>query len=240
MAHVKLTPEVSDILGRSTIEGNTLRLPPAKLDRASYEKVNKAITTAGGKWKGGKVQAHIFPGDARAALGMALKTGVVIDKKKVRQAFYTPYDVAQLVVSLAGVEGHAVLEPSAGEGALVNACQMAGAKFVHAIEMEPSCEESLRRATEFVNITDFLSVKPKPAYNRVVMNPPFAKGQDVKHIEHALKFLAKGGRLVTIVPDKNNARLTALGAFIEEVMEAGTFKSSGTNVATRIISIRKD
>jgi hypothetical protein len=82
MAHVKLTPEVSGILSRSTFDGNSLKLPPAQLGRSLYDKVNKAIVAAGGKWKGGKTQAHIFPGDAREAFGDALSTGVVVDKKK--------------------------------------------------------------------------------------------------------------------------------------------------------------
>ncbi len=30
------------------------------------------------------------------------------------------------------------------------------------------------------------------------MNPPFANGQDIKHITHALRYLSPGGRLVAI------------------------------------------
>ena len=124
MPHVKLTPEVADILGRSTIEGNLLKLPTERLDPKLYAQVNKALVTAGGKWKGGKVQAHVFPGDARAALGMALETGVVVDQKKVRQAFYTPQEIADEVALIAEVGGMRVLEPSAGDGSLVEACRI--------------------------------------------------------------------------------------------------------------------
>jgi hypothetical protein len=36
-------------------------------------------------------------------------------------------------------------------------------------------------------------------FDRVVMNPPFDHGADIKHVEHARKFLKPGGRLVAVV-----------------------------------------
>ncbi|WP_230685500.1 hypothetical protein, partial [Streptococcus pneumoniae] len=76
-----------------TIEGNSLKLPPERLEPKFYAQVNKAIVAAGGKWKGGKAQAHIFDGNPLESIG--LETGVVVDKKKLRQAFYTPSDIAE-------------------------------------------------------------------------------------------------------------------------------------------------
>ena len=35
-------------------------------------------------------------------------------------------------------------------------------------------------------------------FDRIVMNPPFTNGDDIKHIMHALKMLKPGGRLVAI------------------------------------------
>lgn len=237
MAHIKLTPEVADILSRSTITGNQLQLPPALLDPKLYAQVNKAIVTAGGKWKSGKVRAHVFPGDAREALGMALETGVVIDTKKVRQAFYTPQVVADEVAMIAGVEGMRVLEPSAGDGALVDACRKFGAREVECIEMEPKCRESLEAKADGVKIADFLAEKPSAVYDLVVMNPPFAKGQDVKHVSHAVKWLKPGGKLYAIVPAKDCPKLAGLGARTVKEFAAGSFKESGTSVATRLITI---
>ena len=44
--------------------------------------------------KAASKQGFVFPSNPRAKLGLALKTGVVVDDKKLRQAFYTPKSVA--------------------------------------------------------------------------------------------------------------------------------------------------
>lgn len=237
MPHIKLTPEVAEIISKSTIEGNALKLPPVRLERKMYEAVNKAITTAGGKWKGGKTQAHVFDSDPREALGLALQTGVVVDQKKVRQAFFTPQSIADEVAIIAEVQGMRVLEPSAGEGALVDACRKFGARKVECIEMEPKCRETLESKADAVRIADFLTQMPRANYDRVVMNPPFTKGQYLKHVNHALKWLKPGGKLYAIVPANDCPKLAALGARTIRDFESGSFKESGTSVATRLIAI---
>jgi 16S rRNA G1207 methylase RsmC len=51
------------------------------------------------------------------------------------------------------------------------------------------------------------------------MNPPFANGDDIKHITHALKMLNPGGRLVAICAngprqnDKLRSVVDAMAAF---------------------------
>lgn len=76
------------------------------------------------------------------------------------------------------------------------------------------------------------------------MNPPFAKGQDMAHIAHALAFLASGGRLVAICANgpRQSAKLrpvveAAGGWWIE--LEDGAFAESGTNVRTVMLVIDK-
>lgn len=236
MAHVTLTPEVLDIIGRSEIAANSVALPPGQLDRKMYLSVKKALEAAGGKWKT-NAQAFVFDGDPRSVLGLAIESGVVIDEKKVRQAFYTPGVIADRVAMWAGVSGCKVLEPSAGDGSLVDACCRIGNVQVDAIELEPSCREVLESKAQSVEIGDFLKITPARIYDRVVMNPPFTKGQDLKHIVHALKWLKPGGELYSIVPDKDCPKLAKLGAETIERFPVGAFKSSGTNIATRLISI---
>jgi 16S rRNA G1207 methylase RsmC len=81
------------------------------------------------------------------------------------------------------------------------------------------------------------------------MNPPFAKGQDICHVAHALKFLRPGGRLVAIMSAGTASRddrasrdfralIEARGGTIEELSE-GAFKASGTNVRTVIVTFDK-
>lgn len=242
MANVTLTDDVADILSRSTITGNNLHLPPERLEPKLYQAVNKAIVAAGGKWKGGKISAHVFESDPRQRLGLMLETGVAIDHKKLRQAFYTPASLAEKVARMADVKGHWVLEPSAGGGALVEACANAGAAGVKCIEIDPDAAEQLRQdGLTGVLTADFLTVEPVKKYPRIVMNPPFTKDQDIKHVSHALRFLAPGGVLVAIMADSPNrpkfaAMLKGYRHEIEAV-PAGAFKASGTSVRTMIVRV---
>lgn len=236
MANATLSPEVTDILSRAVITDNLLVLPPGQLERKLYEQVAKAIKAAGGAWRT-KKQGFVFDSDPRAKLGLALSTGVVIDEKKLRQAFYTPAAVAAEIAKLSDVKGHRVLEPSAGGGALVEACLAHGARQVDCIELEPTCSEQLMGPGRVVTIANFLEIGPYHQFDRIVMNPPFTKNQDVKHVTQAKEWLAPGGKLFAVVPDKENPKLAAIGAELVKRFPAGAFKESGTAVATRLIRI---
>jgi predicted RNA methylase len=237
MANVKLEPEIENILRRSTTKGNVLKLPPGQLARETYLKVKKALETLGGKWKG-NAGGFLFATEGFAqSLTRSLETGEVVDKKKLRQAFYTPPELAEQIAFIAGVSGDVVLEPSAGHGALADAAEIAGASHVVCIESEPECKDALTKPNRTVSIQDFLTVEPNFNVHVVLMNPPFTRNQDTRHIEHALKFLTTGGRLYSVTPDKDNDKLAALGARTVTKFPAGAFKVSGTNVATRLITI---
>ena len=236
MANATLSPEVTDILSRSTITETLLILPEGQLDRKLYEQVAKAIKLAGGVWKAAK-KGFLFTSDPRALFGLALEKGIVVDTKQLRQAFYTPPAVADVIALQPAVDGLDVLEPSAGGGALADACERCGASHVDCIELEESCRDRLVSQGYPTTIGDFLRMTPAQNYDRVVMNPPFQKSQDLKHITHALKWLRKGGQLFSIVPDKDCPKLAALGAVTVAQFPVGAFKVSGTSIATRLIRI---
>lgn len=242
MANVVLTDEVKDVLRRSTVSGNSLTLP-GQLDRKLYETVNKVIVFAGGKWNK-SAKAHVFPGDPMTKLGMTLDTGVAVDEKKQRQAYYTPKELADYVAELACIDGNIVLEPSAGDGALADACMRNGAESVVCAEIDPDEAKKLVAKDYTTYQVDFLTTSPGKIgrFSRIVMNPPFQKNQDIKHVAHALKCLEPGGILVAIM-----AGNTSRPAFVKLVhgldhdvqqVEAGAFKESGTNVATIILKVR--
>ena len=75
------------------------------------------------------------------------------------------------------------------------------------------------------------------AFDRIIMNPPFANADDIKHIMHALKMLKPGGRLVAICAngprqnDKLRPIVEARGGIWEE-LPSDTFISTGTSVRT--------
>ena len=79
-------------------------------------------------------------------------------------------------------------------------------------------------------------------FDRVLMNPPFANGQDIEHIKHALHMLKPGGRLVAICANgpRQNAQLLPLveqhGGTWEE-LDPDTFKEAGTGVRTVLLSV---
>lgn len=245
MAHVKIMPDVMDVLNRARIDGNALFLPSGQLPRELYDRVNKALTNAGGKWNRSKA-AHLFPTDPSEKLGIALATGVSIDERKRDQAFFTPRGLADLVAYRCNVKGQQVFEPSAGEGALAEAAMRAGAKEVLCIESNPERVAILEKKGFVTKALDFLEMIPVPMMPRIVMNPPFTKNQDCQHVAHAMRFLEPGGTLVAIMSgNTTRPRFGALLSAIEamgygfrfEGIAAGEFKESGTNVATIMLFV---
>ena len=99
------------------------------------------------------------------------------------------------------------------------------------------------------NHGDFLGISPLPVYDKVVMNPPFTKQQDIEHIEHAFKFLKPGGTLVGITSEgtffRENKKAQHFRQLLKQNMgesiklEDGAFKKSGTMVRTRIVKLKK-
>lgn len=241
MPHATITPDIEEVLRRSDVQGNVLKLPQGQLDRKLYQSVQKALENAGGKWNR-SAQGFLFTKPPFEALELMLETGVSRDSKKDFQAFHTPKDLAARVAELADIRGHVVLEPSAGHGAIAMACIAAGASLVDCVELNPDSCEVLRElpCSLLVRMGDFLSIPPKEKFDRIVMNPPFTKRQDVKHLAHALGFLAEGGVLVAIL-SANADYEDAVGKLGHGVwpVEAGAFKESGTNVETKILKVWK-
>ena len=69
------------------------------------------------------------------------------------------------------------------------------------------------------------------------MNPPFAKGADIKHIRHALQFVKPGGRLVALCANgpRQQRELEPIASTYEPLPE-GSFKSSGTSVRVVLLT----
>jgi tRNA G37 N-methylase Trm5 len=249
---IPITPEVRAVLERANITSTSLTITE-QLDRKLYESVNKVLEAGGGKWNR-KAKAHVFAGDPRAALGIALETGkitreAIVDEKKTFQIFHTPKDLAERMVHLAGIKpGDRVLEPSAGEGAIALAAQSAGA-IVTAIEIRPEAVLKLNQVLITPALcSDFMKVPAgDDTYEVILMNPPFTRNQDIQHVQHALGFLAPEGRLVAIMsphftfaedtPSIEFRRMLDVRGGIYEPLPAGTFKEAGTNVSTVLVTV---
>ncbi|MFH8531584.1 methyltransferase [Streptomyces tendae] len=248
---MKLTDDILTVLReRTAIEGTHLVLTGPRMDPKLYQRVNEVLEAVGGRWTTGE-QAHVFPVDATQALAPVLESGQFVtlrEKKQQAQYFPTPAAVVQRVIDLAAIKpGMEVLEPSAGSGAIATAAAKAGA-VVDCIERDPGYAAVLADTglARTLTVADFLTVPAQPRYDRIVANPPFTKGADMQHVEHALRFLNPDGLLVSVMSwtvtfhSRKTARFRALvearGGTVEAVA-AGAFKESGTDVPTVIVTI---
>lgn len=182
------------------------------------------------------------PGQAFQALREILAQGVQV--VAAPQLFPTPPELATRMVELAHIEpGQCVLEPSAGTGAIVQAVADRVDTEILCYEINPDLCAGLRRRfpsyRAHVERADFLEVESfMGQYPRVLMNPPFSHGEDIRHIQHARKFLAPGGRLVALCANGPRQReaLQPLAAYWED-LPPGTFAESGTQVNAALLVI---
>lgn len=243
---MKVDNDVLNVLAEADTDGPALRLV-GQMDRTLYVKTNKALEAAGGKWNRSS-KAHLFPDDAADAIEQMMLTGEIIIAKQEFGFFESPPKVVDRLVKLARLEGgQRVLEPSAGHGNIALRLAAEGCD-VDCIELLEANVGTLRSAgLPTVRHADFLACEPDPVYDRVVMNPPFAKQADSQHVLHALTFLSPGGLLVSVMApgvtfrsDKASTTfrdlVEARGGAIEDLPD-GSFKESGTMVRTIIVVI---
>src|SRR3990167_3894580 len=159
------------------------------------------------------------------------------------QLFPTPPDLAARMVEVAEIEPDMrVLEPSAGTGNILRAIGPQPDKV--AVEINPRLVESLTRQGHSglrVHQGDFLECNGDLGiFDRILMNPPFENGADIKHITHALTMLKPGGRLVAICANgpRQQEKLKPLASTWED-LPADTFKDSGAGVRATLLVIEK-
>jgi predicted RNA methylase len=200
---MKIPAAVLEALDRAETDGARLVLTGPRMDAGLYAQVDEVLEAAGGIWSS-RDAAHVFQQDAATAIKELQRTGHCVtarEKVQLAQFFPTPTRVVSQLVELAAPKpGMEVLEPSAGHGAIAQALVAAGC-LVDCIEREPVHAEILDRTgcARTLTVADFLAVEPRPAYDRVVMNPPFTRGADVAHVTHALGFLRSDGHLVAVM-----------------------------------------
>lgn len=244
---MKVTTAVLEVLDRAETDGPALRLT-GQLDRKLYLDANKVLEAAGGKWNRAK-KAHLFDGDAADAIEQVILTGQVVSKKQEFGYFPTPAPiVAQLIEHARIKPGMSVLEPSAGRGAIAGPIAALGA-HVDCVELQPENVAALESLPGVNGLLtgDFLNLRPDLAsYDRVVMNPPFARQQDIAHVLHAMGFLKPNGLLVAVMATGVMFRAGRAEEFRKLVADRGghfealpddSFKESGTGVNTVIAVI---
>ena len=181
--------------------------------------------------------------------------------QKIPGFFPTPTALANHMAQLAMISaGDEVLEPSAGKGDLADAIRQHGIK--NELDIDLTCIEINSQLCDLLTLkgyathrADFMSVEG--TVDRIIMNPPYEDGTDMRHVLHAYELLKPGGRLVALV---------GMGAFIGQTKLHKIFHQTvrdwvctnqvlvniriddafkgpqsfrQTGVATRLISVRK-
>lgn len=237
-------------LENCAIIDNMIKLPDARLDREVYEEVKNALELIGGKWNT-RSQGFVFKKDPTELLKKVV-SGEKVNLKKEFQFFATPENVANRLVELANIkDGNKVLEPSAGQGAIIKAINKVHPKMV------VDCYEFMDINREFlkeiptVNLLgeDFLKRQDNPEYDRIIANPPFAKNADITHFIKMWESLRVNGTLVCMTSmhwqHSSNKKEKAFQTFLDKIgaevhtVDAGAFKESGTTIATLIIVAHK-
>lgn len=189
------------------------------------------------------------------ALRDTLKAGIQV--VTANQLFPTPKETAEYMCDLAGdMIGKRILEPSAGTGNLIDAIRGSVTGFdclrqLTAVEINGRLADLLsdmRNKTLYANDSnftiyrmDFLECTPDPCnlgtFDRILMNPPFENGADIKHLLHARTFLKPGGRLVAICANgpRQQEKLKPIADYWEELPE-GTFAGTGVRTALLVMN----
>lgn len=246
---IKIKNDVLAVLSAADTKDNALTLV-GQLDRKMYVEVAKIIELAGGKWNK-KAKCHLFASDAAEAIDPVLLTGEIQDSKKDFGQFDTPLLIAAMAVAKARIApGMFVLEPSVGLGNIVITVEKRGEGRVTGFEIDAARLHKAKDRCELaggIQLRDFLSAKPEPVFDRIVMNPPFAGQADIKHVTHAMKFLKPDGRLVAIMSNGVQFRQNRATVEFRELMDnhggevtplpEGAFKESGTGINTVMVTM---
>lgn len=260
-----LSPEAADVLGRSAATDTRVHLPVGQLERKTYVEVNRFLERLGGRWDR-RERAHVFTRDPRPAMEEALGAGVLPppapNADKELSYWVTPPAVAHLAVApLVHLRpGAEVLEPSAGDGALVRAIRgIRPDVAVTAVEPDPGRVARLVRGfggdelvSTFGGTFEDYAVNRSPRFGAVVMNPPFTlPGRRYAWAEHlmlAWGLLAPGGVLQAIVPASlefgRQRVIAAARRLVEEhggwsTLPDDAFRVSGTGVRTLLVSVTR-
>lgn len=259
--------ELQKSLSRCKIEGNVLFLPPIEESPLkNYAEVKKALEKAGGKYKR---STFVFQAAAQPIINK-LMGGEKINIKKEFQFFPTPAAIAECLVQLAEIkDGMSVLEPSAGQGAIIEQVfkafprNMTGPNdkmcvSVDYCELMEINQEILSKKinsdkvwqgrVNFMN-DDFLTAPLDEQFDRIIANPPFEKNKDIDHIYRMFEFCKPNGRIVTLASQhwqhSKNKKETDFGKWLKLIkanvtqVEPCAFKKSGTMVPSVIIVINK-
>ncbi len=239
--------ELQRTLRACDVSTNVVKLP-SQLTPELYKEVKKTLEKIGGKWST-PFQGFEFKHDARPLVEQ-LVAGEKINLKQDYQFFATPQHIVDRMIELADIQlTDRVLEPSAGQGAIVDSLK-GMCTSVDLCEFMPQNREILEEKGYDIFCNDFLDLSIGNKYNKIIANPPFSKDQDCKHVLKMYEHLVSGGTLVAVMSKawmrENKNKVQQEFAYLVNkkgntltTIESGEFKQSGTSVATALVVIKK-
>lgn len=197
---MKITDDVRAVLEKGIIVDGSQLTITAELERKLYLKVSATLLALGGKWSKG-AKAHTFDDAIADRIEQALVRGEVTTAQDVG-FFPTPEKLAKRMAKFVVPKTNSdvrVLEPSAGQGALIEAVLQRGAS-VTALEWDQKRRHGLanRFAGDRVivlhtfpptSLSDFMAFTPVMKFAAIIANPPFCKVGKGDHIDHLLHML---------------------------------------------------
>ncbi len=184
---------------------NTLAFGYGDRDKHAIAEAERVLAALGGvKDPDGH---FVFDYEPREIRDEIVTSGCIPDQKS-HQFYPTPERLARMAVEMADIkDGQTVLEPSAGIGGLADLLPQG---LTTCVEVSPLHCKVLEAKGHDACCADFLEWAQRPSllgsYDRIVMNPPFDRGQWAAHVEHAARLLSPGGRLVAILPSSAKNR----------------------------------
>jgi hypothetical protein len=259
--------DVIEFLSACVVDGNVIKVPKEQVDKKIYAEAKKRLEEIGGEWKS-KLWGFTYKADPTLHLTI-LQAGERINMQQKFQTFYTPAALAREDVEiLSPRHNHRILEPSAGQGALIDAVVEYAQHLsttmphIHYVELNEINRQILHEkyghkgyihnleADTYLRGNDFITLDSNiQKFDRIIANPPFTNNQDIHHIYKMWFMLAPGGRIVTHasvswLTGKQKMQTQFAAWLIDqkanvEKIAAGAFKESGTNVETVRITLDK-
>lgn len=202
-----------------------------------YLRVRDVLVSVGAA----EIQHKVFQFEhpAKDVLAEIIRTGSIPDAKSF-QFYPTPEEIASAAVEMADVyPGLDCLEPSAGTGNIARVLDtyIGVEGHLQCVEISPLFCKALESRDLHVQCCDFMQWTPDREYDRIVMNPPYDRGQWKAHVSRAAGFLKPGGILVAVLP------LSASGVQIDgvECIEGPVFDNQfeGTGISVQLFKYTK-
>lgn len=214
-----LQPDTIISLTKTTVRNNTIKrsVGGARYYNINNSELENVMLAIGAEADGDVYRFDYDPTDIIAAI---IHDGAIPEYKS-HQFYPTPNSVAEAVITAANIKaGHAVLEPSAGNGNLVRLAEVKGGN-VTAVEIAPlRCDILKARTNADIHQADYLKWRNPHGYDRIIMNPPFTGGQAAAHIKRAAAMLNPNGKLVAVVPAGFNADIGIEYTLSEDIPNA--------------------